>query len=349
MSAAAPRACIAAMMKLERPYLIEWIAWHRLLGFEIVIADHGGNDGQSELLAKLHALKLIHRLDVRSIQGDVQRPFYRMLFRWARRNEYDYVGFLDGDEFFEPMTIGTRFEGSGAALIDRLFRQNQAAAVSFNWMIFGDSHRMTGDPELVTSRFHWAATQSFEVNHHVKSFSHVDRCHAYFRQHLRNENAIEAHHPNVPADRMLHDGQPVRETTNRALTAHVSWQLARVRHYVIKTREEYHNRKTNRGGFWTHYNQQFFDHHNRNDVLAPLPTHVIERLHREVAAITGEVEKVPAMLIPAASLFSRDQMLHRWNTRPYFKSLLHGTAYRWRRGVEKSRQRLGRATGRHMG
>ncbi len=45
---------IGAVMKQEAPYIVEWVAWHRALGIELIIADNGGTDGTSELLAKLH-------------------------------------------------------------------------------------------------------------------------------------------------------------------------------------------------------------------------------------------------------------------------------------------------------
>jgi hypothetical protein len=334
------RACIAAMMKLERPYLVEWVAWHRLLGFEIVIADHGGDDGQSELLAKLDALGLINRIDVRSIQGDVQRPFYRLLFRWAQRNGLDYIGFFDGDEFFEPVMQDGVLAGSGAALVDRLFSENPAAALAFNWMIFGNSNLADPGPEPVMQRFSWAAGQQFDSNKWLKSFCHVRRCDAYFRRYLTAGHAIQAHTPNLPPEMILHDGQVFRPDAISAKSKDVSWQYARVRHYVIKTREEFRNRKINRGGFWTHYNEAFFNNHNRNDMHAPLPAHVLDRLRREIAGITASVDQHPEILVPVVPWLRVDQLRNRWHTRHYFKGYAHTVVHRWRRGFDRARARI---------
>jgi glycosyltransferase involved in cell wall biosynthesis len=346
MSTAAPRACIAAMMKLERPYLLEWVAWYRILGFDIVIADHGGDDGQSELLAKLQALGVIHRIDVRSFHGDVQRRFYRMLFRWARRNKYDYVGFFDGDEYFEPMTIGTAFEGSGLALVDRMFRDSKAAALVFNWMIFGDSHQATGDGELVTSRFQWAAEKPFAANRFVKSFCHVERCHSYFTWQLRTEYALNAHLPTLTRDLLLHDGSMPPDQIASGVTQDVSWERARVRHYVVKTLDEFRRRKINRGGFWTHYNETFFNAHNRNDDFAPLPAHVTARLRREVAELDAATVGTSDVPVPIEPWFTPRQLGLRSDTLPYFKGYCYSVVRRWRRGYEKARARL---AGAHKG
>ena len=100
---AADSICIAAVMKQEQPYIVEWVAWHRLLGFDIMIADNGGNDGQSELLLNLANAGLISYIDARMFTRAPQVLAYYAMFRLARRTGVRYVGFLDADEFFEPL------------------------------------------------------------------------------------------------------------------------------------------------------------------------------------------------------------------------------------------------------
>jgi hypothetical protein len=336
------RACVGAIMKLEAPYIVEWVTWYRLLGFEVVIADHGGDDGQSELLAKLDALGLITRIDVGSWHGLVQEMVYLLLFRWARRSGFDYIGFLDADEFLEPMTIGDTFEGSGARLIDELFRTSNAAVLAFNWMIFGDSNLARAGPEPVTERFTWAAEQSFKDNRHVKSFCAIERCHALFRSHLRHERAIAVHVANVPCAAISHDGMPIRTAWNLSTTVDVSWQFARIRHYVIKSREEFRDKKARRSA-WSNYNEEYFTYFARNEIHAPLPPHVIARLRQEIAKICGLLRKHPAVPVQPSRWFMSDQLRNRLQALPYLKGYGHSVFRRWRRGFDKAWARIRRA------
>lgn len=349
MSTRPPRACIGAVMRFEAPYIVEWVAWHRILGFEIVIADNGGDDGQPLLLAKLDALGLITRIDVRGWSGNIQRRVYAMLFRWAQQQGVDTIGILDTDEFLEPMTIADQFDGSGAALVHDLFNNSQAAALAFNWMIFGDSHLPTGTLEPVVKRFVWAAERSFGGNALVKSFYHIKRCEAHVRTHLAFAQLTRVHVPNLPDRLMLHDGEPAVVRANAELratpatTPEVSWRRARVRHYVIKTLDEYRTRKAGRDtkarlGEWADYNQQFLDHHNRNDVLAPLPVHALARLDHEIDEINGQLGKTAAVAIPDFVPYTRADLHNRWQSRPY----LLGSC---RALVRRLRRELGKATG----
>ena len=75
----APRIAIAAVMKQEGDYVLEWVAWHRLLGFEILIADNGGSDRQTELLQCLSSHGIITRLDLQFITKKPQIPAYNAL------------------------------------------------------------------------------------------------------------------------------------------------------------------------------------------------------------------------------------------------------------------------------
>jgi Glycosyl transferase family 2 len=59
------RVGIAAAVKSEAPYLLEWIAFHRAVGIEtFFIADNGGHDGTSELLQRLESAGYITRFNL---------------------------------------------------------------------------------------------------------------------------------------------------------------------------------------------------------------------------------------------------------------------------------------------
>ena len=334
------RACVGAIMKLEEPYIVEWVAWYRLLGFEIVIADHGGDDGQSELLAKLDALGLITRIDVRSLRGRVQEYVYLALFRWAARNGYQFIGFLDADEYLEPLAVAdAQWRGSGAALIRDMFSSSSAAVLSFNWMIFGDGKGAPPGSSPVIERFQWSAEQAFAPNYHVKSICHVARCERLFPTHVLEEKTIGVHRPGLPDAYFCHDGGRLETGVNAGSSRELSWNRARIRHYVTKSEKEFREKKARRGE-WSTYTKGFFDHHNRNEVFSPLSPEVLAMLRAEIASISAQLSAAGPVPVPPSRWYDPAQLRIRWETRPFFKGYMYSVARRWRRGLRKAQARL---------
>jgi glycosyltransferase involved in cell wall biosynthesis len=332
------RACIGAIMNLERPYIVEWVAWHRLLGFELVIADHGGDDGQPELLEALAERGFITRIDVRRFKNRPQRTVYGLLFRWARKQGFESIGYLDCDEFFEPMTLASRFEGSGPELIDRLFDDTGAAGLAFNWIWFGNSHLTSPASEPVTERFVMAAHENFNTG--VKSFSHIERCHRVFSTRLGRECFIDVHLPALPVERLSHDGGPFRPAgALMAATRLASWRYARIRHYSLKTWEEYQRGKMRRGNAASNsiamYDRQRFDEANRNEVYAPLPASVLCRLKEEMARIEKAITTFQTRPLPVAPWYAHEELRKRWLSRPYPLGYVGSVLARWKRAAAK--------------
>lgn len=308
------RIAIAAVMKQEQPYIVEWVAWHRLLGFDILIADHGGTDGQTELLLKLEAAGLISRIDVRHFRLRPQLFAYHALFRRAQRNGARYLGFLDADEFFEPLD-GSTPHNAGARIVRRLFEETGAMALGFNWMCFGSSLLEAPSPEPVMQRFTLAASQDFAPNRHFKSFCDVPRCQRELGCGLFGAVVIAPHGFKVGASNMSHDGQAFEEAESFSVTKAVSWKHARIRHYVTKTFAEYLRGKTARGHAdgrlsSIHYDRDFYELHDRNEVLAPVGADALRLL---LGAIGDINQRIDAITLPAGAVASPG-VWSRWRT-----------------------------------
>jgi len=283
-----PRVGVAAIMKMEQPYILEWVAWHRLLGFEILIADNGGDDGQSELLSKLGDQGAIRVVDFAAFKILPQIPAYIALFELALADGLDYLGFIDADEFFEPMS-GVR-SGSGAELIGKLFRDTGSACLGFNWMCFGSSGRESFSPEPVTQRFTRAAGKNAAPNHHIKSFYDLRRCRELIGGG-RMSAPLSPHGLNLGDRNYSHDGAHFETGAMFGLTSSVRWENARVRHYVVKSREEFLSRKAARGRSDViradQYNEEFRKGHDMNEEEACLPAATLEALSTEMAKISA--------------------------------------------------------------
>ena len=312
-------ACVGAIMKQERPYILEWVAWHRLLGFDIIIADNGGTDGQTGLLLRLADAGAITYLDVRHFKRAPQTFAYFAMLRRAHRAGAAYLGFLDADEFFEP--LGAAIEaGAGSATISRLFARTNAAALAFNWMTFGSSGLASETPAPVMARFTRSAPQDFPVNHHVKSFFDVPRATRTFGSHLFGNLMLHAHGPKIDASYYSHDGSAMEFSGDRfGITKNVSWTNARIRHYVVKTPAEF-NRKAARGStsLTATYDPTFFAHHDRNDIDTPMDASALALL----AATTREIEN----RLAGARTTTRRNLLEAarvtWDARPTLRPWL---------------------------
>jgi Glycosyl transferase family 2 len=306
------RVCIAAIMKNEQHYALEWVAWHRLLGFEVMIADHGGDDGQTALLMGMDAAGLIRRIDVRAIKVRPQIPAYHAMFHAAHDAGIAYLGFLDADEFFEPLKV-TTWSDSGADLVRHLFAKTRVAAIAFNWMNFGSSHLTEPSSEPVTQRFIRAAPEEFKSNRVFKSFLDLKRCKCL----LEGRNlygVLHPHGPRIGDENYSHDGTRFRSGHVFNFTDSLRWRHARIRHYRVKTLKEFMRDKVARGSPANelyHYDFDYFQRFDRNDVEAPLAPEILALLRHEMSAIESKL--ATANTTPERQT-TADTLLHRHGT-----------------------------------
>ena len=313
---------VAAVMKQERPYIIEWVAWYRLLGFEIMIADNGGSDGQTELLRRLDDAGLISYLDVRHFRRAPQTLAYYAMFRRALRAGVTYLGFLDADEFFEP--LGARIEqGAGAVLIRRRFDTTNASVLAFNWMSFGSSNLREAGPEPVLQRFVHSAPQEFLPNLHFKSFCDVKRCAQSLGRGAFGRLVLNAHGVITAASRYSHDGSEMEFDPDRfGLTQRVSWRNARIRHYAVKSLSEYRGIKAVRGSaaITREYYANYFAHLDRNEIHTPMDSGALSLLSDKMREIENQLSE--AQSHPRAGRGFLEAARVSWEARPPLRLVL---------------------------
>lgn len=135
MSAAATRrVTLVATLKDEGPYLLEWLAHHRLIGFtDFVLFSNDCSDGTNLMLNRLDRMGVVRHFD--NPQGPRMDPQRSALSRAARMDVVrasDWVCVIDADEFLS-VTTG---DGTVGALIDAC---PDADAISVNWRIMGSA------------------------------------------------------------------------------------------------------------------------------------------------------------------------------------------------------------------
>jgi len=265
---------VMACMRDECMFVTEWVAYHRLIGFDhVFIATNDCSDGTDALCDRLHRLGLIthirnddHGLIAPQIAGVAKvlaQPGVRDL-RWLLH--------IDADEFLNIHHGDGRLAGWLPLLGD-----HDAAAVA--WRLFGDSGKDEWpEGSLQTEAFTWAAASrkvgamqktmfrpaSFGagIDHMPKRPTHRDvaLCNALGRR--LHPGAL--HHPTECNHMSSGEGR-----TNRKRD--FPWQGAVINHYAARTRDLFLLKNWRGDGMQSPSKRYFLDSRwhraaNRNEV-----------------------------------------------------------------------------------
>ncbi|MBB6255040.1 glycosyltransferase family 2 protein [Nitrospirillum iridis] len=256
-----PRVTLCAIIKDEADSLLEWVAYHHLMGVDrFVVYDNGSTDGSRALLERLARRIDITVIDWPSAGGGValsfpeardlvlSRPDLRGFNWWGERTvgpqmraynhflayygaETDWVLFIDADEF-----VVSRDGMSLPALAARYGQDPAVGAVALNWRYFGSSGQLAPDGRLVIERFTRCAPTAFSGHVHMKTLARP----AALDRMLIHAGRLGAGWRYVD-DR----GQPV-DIRDFAFTPAVSHARLWLNHYSVKSRAEF-QRKRARG------------------------------------------------------------------------------------------------------
>ncbi|WP_089268331.1 glycosyltransferase family 2 protein [Jannaschia aquimarina] len=137
-------------MKDEGPFILEWLAYHRLIGFnDFIVFTNDCSDGTDRMLDRLDELGLVRHLPNPSMMMDHGRHHWAVLEyvnHMGRLKRSDWVFSFDVDEF---LCIKTG-DGTLGALFDAL---PEAEAISVNQLIFGSGGERNFEDRLQIERF----------------------------------------------------------------------------------------------------------------------------------------------------------------------------------------------------
>ena len=171
-------------------------------------------------------------------------------------------------------------------------------AIAVNWAIYGSAASAEAHPDPVIERFQRRAPRSAPMNRHYKSIVRTAAC--------LDVGSTPHHFRLRPGFRVVHpDGHELVlfDPRRPGLSRGVHWGPLRLNHYVVKSREEFFERKRSRGRA-TRSNSfrdaAFFDTHDRNEEHAPMPRalldaarHGTERIRQELLAFGWSGEEPP--------------------------------------------------------
>lgn len=161
-----PPIAICAIFRDEAPYLLEWIAYHTLIGVDhFVLYDNNSTDGGAALIRGSRFADRVTLIDWPDEPGQI--PAYRD-FRIHHARRFDWVAFIDVDEFILPLATDSLPEVLNHP------RYVGFSAVQVNWLVFGPSDHDRRPPGLVIENYTHRVDVRHRMNEHVKSIVRCD-------------------------------------------------------------------------------------------------------------------------------------------------------------------------------
>ncbi len=289
--------------KNEMPYILEWIAYHKVVGFtDIIVMSNDCDDGSDELLDHLQALGEVQHF--RHSPGD--KPPQIAAEKMARElglfQNGDWVMWLDLDEFL----VLDKSIRNLPALIDHVA---PAEAIGFNWRIFGDANLKHWPGRQVHRKFNRAAKYSFRRQRNIKTlFQYSDKVERLelhrpvLHEDIDNPekfhfvngaNTLEAEMPFLYYGR-LKDGQKV---PRHYITVKHRYQLGQVNHYMVRHKSMFKRKKARGRGYVStkagdksaagaaRHNDKYYDFYNRNESFD-------RRIFEYLPALDTELERI---------------------------------------------------------
>jgi glycosyltransferase involved in cell wall biosynthesis len=272
---------VALLVKEEAPYLVEWIAYHKALGFEIIVADNGGDDATSEIIYQLHKKGILYRFDIRGLYKP-QIAAYRGLLRIAKKLNIDILGFIDADEFFSrSFPIKALNSENGADYILKQFKDKKATQLSYHWICYGSKTNYTDSSLPVLERLTYHSKVNEYMNVNIKSFVLVKSMFNATNLLYLGPKVFSAHFFSDGYKKWFIDNIQVDSFQNTKVNSINSGVIL---HYQIKTWDEF-LLKAKRGDSTlpgNRYTKDFFNANDFNDIETCIPSNVILELKTKI-------------------------------------------------------------------
>jgi len=264
---------VLASARNEAPYLLEWIAHYRVLGFDrIIIYDNDSNDASWRILQPLAKAGEIEAVfwRVRAGKNKQRTAYNHALARLRQHLEWCLV--IDLDEFLVL--------DEGVAIADILPAGPEIGAVAFPWRLFGSGGHQRLETGLTIERFTRCAAFNSTMIKSIVRPRHVTR--------------MLTHVPRLSQGRLVDVfGNAVRVPNKRQNEADRRLDgPARIHHYCTRSREEFDcKRARGRAGAQQGVKRPsaYFAQMDENEMmvtdalrLAPAVRQEVERLRRIV-------------------------------------------------------------------
>ena len=315
-SATVPGSVLFTAVRNEAPFLVEWIAYHKIIGFErIIVFANASDDGTEALLETLAAAGEIEYHYHEPPEGvSAQGNAARIANDLRLIPDGAVTIWLDADEFLN-VRVGTGMVG------DLIARLGGVQGILINWRCFGTAGARHFAGRLISETYTRASRRRWAENRFIKTLFLYEKRTAVFSE-------LNAHRPQLAKDQFqLGDflngmGRPLspnRRNLQWTLSdvylrggyvgdADTGYRLAQINHYAVRAMDSFLLKKargsgmskTGRNPVRRHTND-FFRNFDRNDVEE---TSIL----RHEAATTSEMARLRALPGVATAEF---EALHR--------------------------------------
>jgi hypothetical protein len=257
---------VFAGMRNEGAFIVEWVAWYRMLGFDVLVGINDCTDHSPELLQRL--------ADEGWLRFFVHQPAERVAPKASAHRkmrghpavaETDWLLICDVDEFL----VLNRGDGTIRGFLDVMGRD--FLGMAFHWKCFGNSGFKTYQDGLVHQQFQRCGAGGRGPNAMFKTLIKNPLRFRKFSDHSPWEfdgtwgplpdNFVDCELR--PIAKFLTESHPIRYTAPQDIT-HVNAQM---NHYVIRSDESFDLKRGTKSAsaFKDRYTERFYRQRNRNE------------------------------------------------------------------------------------
>lgn len=236
-----PQKILFTSIKNEGPFLLEWVAYHRMIGFErVIVFSNDCTDGSVEMLDALAKHGFVEHYQQEIINNEApQHKAAKTALDAGMFPIGDWVMWLDLDEFL-VVNIGN---GSLDALRRHL---SGVDSIAFNWRVFGGNHQVGLTDRFVSENYVGATQRNSNHNSAVKSLFQMSEKVRNLHLHqpfwipeVRSSVRIKNGASLMQAESFAHAGRPATSPMARLQVGRGSYRLGQVNHYMVRNRDLY--------------------------------------------------------------------------------------------------------------
>lgn len=242
----AEKALIITSMKNEGPYILEWIAYHRAIGFDhFLVYTNDCSDGTDLILDRLDELGIVTHVRNTVLRRGPQKSALKYAYDHPAVAKADWILVSDADEFLNIKT------GNGR-LNDLLHAVPGADVIPVVWRLFSNDGKVTFSDNLVIEDYTDAELpidQGGQTQRFAKSLFR-------FRPEIERFGTHGPVHPDealATVRWVAPDGGKVAASTRTRPKRKFAYEVAQINHYATRSVDSYLVKKDR--GRVNHYRQ----------------------------------------------------------------------------------------------
>ena len=286
---------VVTTMRNEGPFILEWVAWQHMIGFDHVIVLY--NDCTDHSPALLQILDQAGWITAVPYTPRPDKPVkwtaLRMMTEMARVQQSEWVFNIDVDEFLVIHPGEGKLDDMFAA-----FDMDEVHGIAVYWKCFGDSGYFGWQDELTHRTFVRSARSGHKANAFFKvvtrRIADFERIGVHSPKGWRAKSAWGSGQNQIfkGNGQRLNSYHPIDNANQYTNSKWIGHEIAQLNHYITRTRESFELKmgKPSTAANRDRYTEQFFRNKNRNeeeDLSAQKYAKEFDRIYGELCALPG--------------------------------------------------------------